>query len=192
MSVKIRRFLYLIVALSLIVYILISGIAPHSFQDPSQKSVESLSGNTSNSEFPSINQIDPDSSAGIILREIRILVIQFNQALEAHIGWLRPQSVKERALFWLVLCVAVPWLFAGFLDPFAITRSRLLSWLIVLVWTGLSIWSAWHFWGLDAGTKLFSSTMIVLVPLISSYYHYVRSCFYEEDSSQQDRTVSGA
>ncbi|WP_417380093.1 hypothetical protein [Gimesia sp.] len=192
MSTKLRWSLFVIVLLPLIVYGLNSDMTQHCFPDHSQQDHESQPDIDSISEIRSSIQVDSESTPGIVLREIKLILVQFNQALEAHIGWLRPQSVKERALFWLVLCVAVPWLFAGFLDPFAITRSRLLSWLIVLVWTGLSIWSAWHFWGVDAGSKLFGSTMIVLVPLLSSYFHYVRSCFYEEDSSQQDRTVSGA
>mgnify|MGYP003661222376 CR=1 FL=1 len=192
MSTKILWSLFVIVLLPLVVYGFSSGMTLECFPDLSQHDFESMPDTVSISEIRSSIQVDPESTPGIVLREIKLLLVQFNQALEAHIGWLRPQSVKERALFWLVLCVAVPWLFAGFLDPFAITRSRLLSWLIVLVWTGLSIWSAWHFWGVDAGSKLFGSTMIVLVPLLSSYFHYVRSCFYEEDSSQQDRTVSGA
>jgi hypothetical protein len=110
-----------------------------------------------------------------MVRQGHGLLQQLSQPLLDRIGWLRPVTLKEHALAWLILAAALPW---GFLwIPRSLTSSGHSA--LLLLWSG--IWLAiaaalgWAIWGHAVGSSQFASSMLILAPILGLYFRNVAS-----------------
>ncbi len=98
---------------------------------------------------------------------------QVGGLVEQRIGWLRPTNVKEQALIWMALAMALPWGFVGWLRPLLSRDITIVRLLIVATWTSIALWSAWSTWGITSGTDRFASTMLFGLPMLVIYFNSV-------------------
>ncbi len=98
---------------------------------------------------------------------------QVGGLVEQRIGWLRPTNVKEQALIWMALAMALPWGFVGWLRPILKYDLFIVRMLVVASWTGIALWSAWSTWGVASGSDRFASTMLFGVPMLLVYFNSV-------------------
>lgn len=98
---------------------------------------------------------------------------QIGDLVEQRIGWLRPTNVKEQALIWMAIAMALPWGFVSWLRPILKNDILIVRLLVVGSWTGIALWSAWNTWGVASGADRFTSTMLFGVPLLVVYFNSV-------------------
>ena len=101
------------------------------------------------------------------------LLAQVCALVEQRVGWLRPTSVKEQALIWLAIAMALPWGFVNWLRPVLKNDILIIRWAVVGVWMGIALWSAWSTWGMASGTDRFASTMLIGAPMLLIYFNSV-------------------
>lgn len=129
--------------------------------------------NTSTTRLDSVVAEPPNSLTEQFLDKGQGFLAQVGALVEQRIGWLRPTSVKEQALIWMAVAMALPWGFVGWLRPILRTGLWIIRWLVVTSWTGIALWSAWRTWGVASGADRFASTMLLGVPLLLTYFHSV-------------------
>ena len=107
------------------------------------------------------------------LNKSKGFLAQVGGLVEQRIGWLRPTSVKEQALIWMAIAMALPWGFVSWLRPILKNDILIIRLAVVGSWTGIALWSAWNTWGIASGADRFASTMLFGVPLLVAYFNSV-------------------
>ena len=115
----------------------------------------------------------PASIYKTFTEKVQTLLYQAGQLVEQRIGWLRPTNVKEQALIWMAVALALPWGFISWLRPLLRHDIRPVRWIVVGIWASLARWSAWITWGAPSGADRFASTMLIGLPLLLMYFNCV-------------------
>jgi hypothetical protein len=115
----------------------------------------------------------PTTIRKTFMRKVQQFLAQTGQLVEQRIGWLRPTSLKEQALVWMAMAFALPWAFVGWLRPILQHDSQPVRWIVVALWTSLSLWIAWISWGAPSGADRFASTMLIGLPVLLTYFNCV-------------------
>lgn len=131
------------------------------------ESMDSHSGNS--------NSAGPETLMSRFVSAGKEFLRQVGQIIGERIGWLRPTTVKEMALGWLVLAMALPWGFVIWVRPEMKEEIRENRLLIVTIWTGMTLCTAWYTWGAAFGADRFASTMLIGLPVLLTYFHCVAS-----------------
>ena len=128
---------------------------------------------TMSSSNASVSAESSNSMAQKFLDKGQGFLAQVGGLVEQRIGWLRPTNVKEQALIWMALAMALPWGSVGWLRPFLKYDILIVRLLIVTCWTGIALWSAWSTWGVASGADRFASTMLFGAPMLLVYFNSV-------------------
>ena len=118
---------------------------------------------------------NPNSVADQFVSKGQAFVAQVGALIEQRIGWLRPTNVKEQALIWMAIAMALPWGFVSWLRPILKNDILIIRLAVVGSWTGIALWSAWYTWGIASGADRFASTMLFGVPVLLIYFNSVAS-----------------
>ena len=153
----------------------VAGAGP--VQDLREWASRGIRGEDANAtEMPAFGDTDettPEKIRKTFMGKLQLFLAQVGELVEQRIGWLRPTSLKEQALVWMVIAFALPWAFVGWLRPVLKHDFRPVRWVVVAFWTLLSLWIAWITWGAPSGADRFASTMLIGLPVLLTYFNSV-------------------
>ena len=125
------------------------------------------------SSTPSVSEDASQSLPKQFLQKGQQFLVQVGDLIEQEVGWLRPNTIKEQALVWIAIAMALPWGFMSLLRPLLKHDILIIRWIVVGGWTGLALWLAWCSWGVASGTDRFVSTMLFGVPMMVVYFNSI-------------------